>query len=129
MFVYYLQPIDLDDPNWRASRHDNACRVHAASEAGARDAAHAVFWIGSERDPATGEIGRSPWQHDDLTKCTELPIRPNEYREGQIEGPVTKRTSRGDVATETVSNLIATGWRVIKEGKPPDDQRNNGVRT
>ena len=124
MLEYFLQPIDLDDPNWRSSSHNNACRVHAASEEEARRAAHAEFWVASERDPATGEIGRSPWLDDDLTKSTELPVRPDEYREGQIEIPTVQSTSRGDVATETVAMLMARGWLVVKGGKPPPLQQH-----
>jgi hypothetical protein len=68
MPIFELTPIDLDDPDWKASTHHAPCVVRADNEDNARLAATLAFIIATRR-----ELGKptpiNPWNQENKVEA------------------------------------------------------------
>ncbi len=83
MPIWRLEPINPDDPHWRASTYAGPLTVRAADEDKARELAASPFRIGAAKPPAT-EVPRTPWLYSWLATCAR--IEASEFEE---DGPET----------------------------------------
>jgi hypothetical protein len=63
MSLYRLTPINLNDPNWRASTHRGVAVVRAGSEGQARALAAGAFATTLAPSSPGGRIAAPPWPH------------------------------------------------------------------
>ena len=81
MPIWKLDPIDLTDQNWAASRRKGPVIIRAPTEDRARQIAQGAFAIGVSPTPGT-ELPFSPWKYPNLVTCQ--PDTSTEYDE---DGP------------------------------------------
>jgi hypothetical protein len=79
--IYELAPIDLDDPDWKASTHHAPCVVRADNERNARLAATLAFFVATGREPGA-KLHANPWNQTD--KVEIHPVAEHGFDE---EGP------------------------------------------
>lgn len=68
MPIYELTPIDLGDPDWKASTHHAPCVVRADNERYARLAATLAFIIATKREPGADTVV-NPWNQEDKVEA------------------------------------------------------------
>ncbi len=68
--VFRLRPVNLNDPNWKASTHKGSVIVYAEDEKSARQYAKLAYGIAVERQP-DGRTLYNPWGDPDLVMCNE----------------------------------------------------------
>jgi hypothetical protein len=71
MKIWRLTPIELADPDWRASTYHEPVTVRAPDGIEARFACMWAFGIAVERNPGTG-ASHAPWLQSRLARCEEL---------------------------------------------------------
>lgn len=71
MKIWRLIPIDLPDPDWRASAYHQAVLIRAPDEIEARFACMWAFGIAVGRDPGQQAL-HMPWLQSRLARCEEL---------------------------------------------------------
>nr|WP_321513119.1 hypothetical protein [uncultured Pseudodesulfovibrio sp.] len=68
MPIYELTPIDLSDPDWKASTHHAPCVVRADNERNARLAATLAFFVATGREPGA-KLHANPWNQKDKVEA------------------------------------------------------------
>ena len=81
MPIWKLDPIDLTDRNWAASRRKDSVIIRAPTEERARQIAQSAFAIGVSHTPGT-ELPVSPWKSPNLVTC-----QPDTSTEHGEDGP------------------------------------------
>ena len=75
MPIWRLSPVDLTDPNWRASSHRAAALVRAADEEEARALAQETFGVKTGFAPGAG-VTAPPWLRAELVKAERVRDAP-----------------------------------------------------
>ena len=71
MPIWKLDPINIDDEHWTASRYVGSLFVRAADDDGARELAAMAYRIGEGKLPSD-TVPKMPWLYAWLANCTRV---------------------------------------------------------
>ena len=71
MPIWKIEPVNPDEPHWRASTYVGPVIVRAADKVRARGVAAEAFGIAAEKPPGA-EVPLVPWDYSWLVTCVRL---------------------------------------------------------